>query len=445
MRMFTRPAWLVAPFATVVMSLTAACSAGGPEPDYRAGSLSNEEPQAIYSADPSDSWNRTFNTLFTRTVRFRLTEEFAAGAPLERVRINGFPDLPVTTARFERIESGDLAIEPLDPFPVHAGNNGSPQRVFTEPRFTPLKQALADALREGPSRPPLARALMQSDLWAAHDVLAASQPRDQVHRGHREELLGLLARSVKKLSLSPREVEALPDNYASAHLPFDLFAADGGWIEVEYLPDRLHDFSADYRRVARVFLKPSSTPTDRDAWLDGLRKRDVHTIEKLDAVALVVQLLLVDADGVVVPSRLTYEVQVRSFPKGGAGGLSRAKLSVAELSRKTLLLDRQAGGLRPVEERAPSYLPAAGNDYFFASSQLGRSDRNAPILAPLRKRCQACHGESLGVIMTFSVQDPQLYPHVRQLKMADNERARYVSRRKMQRADFAELKRRWEP
>jgi hypothetical protein len=186
--------------------------------------------------------------------------------------------------------------------------------VLVEPHFTRLKRALVDALIEESSRPPVARAVMQGDLWAAHDVLVAARPRDEAQSGRREELLGLLARSVRKLALSKREIAALPDNYAEARLPFDLFAADGGWIEVEYLPDRHHDSAADFRRATRVFLKPSSTPRDRDRWLDELREARGQGIEKLDAVALVVQLLLVDADGVVAPTRLTYEVQVRTFP-----------------------------------------------------------------------------------------------------------------------------------
>jgi len=158
-------------------------------------------------------------------------------------------------------------------------------------------------------------------------------------------------------------------------------------------------------------------------------------------VALVVQLLLVDAEGVVVPSRLTYEVQVRTFPEVGAERPTESKLTVAELSRKALLLDRRAGGLIPLGDRDPSYLPSAGNDYFFASPHAGMPGRDETILAPLRKRCESCHGE---VIFTFSVHDPEPPVPVRALKPADNDRAREVARRKMLRADYRELKRRWD-
>jgi hypothetical protein len=432
--------------------LTATHAARQPAPNDPTGSLPPEEVQPVYSPDPADSWNRAFHALFARTVRARLSKEFAGTAPLERVRVAGFPDLAISTSSFRRIESGDRAIEPLDPFPVHLGSRSARQRVFFEPSFTRLERALSDALQDGPRRPPLARALLQSDLWAAHDVLFATRTSDEVQRGCKEKLLDLLARSVKELALSTREIEELPENYASAHLPFDLFAEKGGWIEIEYLADRAHDRAADYRRATRVFLKPASPPEDRHQWLNSLREGgaerdgkpvagDGIRIEKLDLVALAVQLLLVDQNGVVVPTRLTYEVQVRTFLKGDSGKWSGTKLAVAELSRKALLAGH-AGGLLPIEEDAPAYLPSAGNDYFFASAQIGLPAREA-VLAPLRKRCESCHAEGVRTIFTFSVHAPARLP-IRELNSTDNEHGRFVCQRKMQRTDFKELRRRWD-
>jgi hypothetical protein len=435
-----------------LMGLSATHSAWQLQPDYRTGSLPREEVQPIYSPDLSDCWNRVFNALFSRTVRVRFSKEFAGAAPLERVEVMGFPDLPVSTSTFERFESGDRAIEPLDPFPVHAGSRSARQRVLFEPSFTGLNRALTDALRDGPRRSPLARALMQSDLWAAYDVLFATRTSDEVQRGYKEELLDLLARSVKNLALSTHEIQGLPDNYASARLPFDLFSGDGGWIEIEYFPDRAHDHAADYRRATRIFLKPAAPPANQHKWLDSLREGGADRIGKLDAVALAVQLLLVDTNGVVVPTRLTYEIQVRTFLKGDNGKWSGTKLAVAELSRKALL-EGQAGGLRPVEEHAPAYLPRAGNDYFFASAQTSLPAREA-VLAPLRKRCESCHAEGVRTIFTLSVdasalkknggKGPSLRMPVRTLNSTDNEHARSVSQRKMQRPDFKELMRRWD-
>ena len=49
--------------------------------------------------------------------------------------------------------------------------------------------------------------------------------------------------------------------------------------------DRFHDVAVQYRRAARVFLKPAFTLADRNAFLDGLRT-DSRAADKLDAVAL---------------------------------------------------------------------------------------------------------------------------------------------------------------
>ena len=47
-----------------------------------------------------------------------------------------------------------------------------------------------------------------------------------------------------------------------------------------------------------------------------------------------------------------------------------------------LVVIRYSGGLRRVDERDPSYLPSAGNDYFFASAQGTRPLRDEAILVP---------------------------------------------------------------
>jgi hypothetical protein len=158
-------------------------------------------------------------------------------------------------------------------------------------------------------------------------------------------------------------------------------------------------------------------------------------------LGMVGALLRVDQHGVVVPTRLTYEVQVRSFLKGPTGKWSGTRLAVAELSRKALL-EGQAGGLRPVEEQAPAYLPSAGNDYFFASAQDSLPAREA-VLAPLRKRCESRHDEGVRKIFTFSVRVP-VGLSARELKSTENEHALFVSLRKMQRTDFKQLRRRWD-
>jgi hypothetical protein len=323
-------------------------------PDSRSGTLTRDVPQAVYAPDAGDPWNRIFHGLFTRTVRTRLSGDFPEGGPFTPVEVMGFSDLPVSKGFVERVESGDRAIEPL--YPAFLSADG-PFQALTEPRYTRLEGALADAVRTAQQRPPLARALMQSDAWAAHDVLARGfdfeGAEGPLRRGRRDRLLSLLARFIKELALTPAEIDAFPDNYAQAAtslaLP-DLFAPGGGWLEVEWFPEREHDRAADYRRAARVFIKPASPPADPAPFLNGL-PHATDLPRKLDAVALVLQDLLINHSGKVVPSRLTYEVQVRRFVKDGEGKLVRTELSQYEISRRLLLADRGAAASLPGARR----------------------------------------------------------------------------------------------
>jgi hypothetical protein len=185
-------------FGAFLMGLAATSAAGQSVSNDRAGSLPPEEVLPVYSPDPADSWNRVFHALFARTVRVRLSKDFAGAAPLERVEVSGFPHLAVSTTTSERSESGDRAIEPLDPFLVHAGSRRAHQRVLFDPSFTQLKRSLTDALRDGPRRSPLARALLQSDLWAAHDVLFATRTSGELQGVRVSSLSGRCSRRTSR-------------------------------------------------------------------------------------------------------------------------------------------------------------------------------------------------------------------------------------------------------
>ena len=159
--------------------------------DYRAGSLAKQEAQSIYAADPHDSWNRIFYLLFTRPIKLRLTEEFGHDGPFVVVSTMGNPSLPVTSQIFERIESGDRAIDPL--YPNFLSAKGA-ESVLIDPQFSELEQALRDALAESTPRPPLDRALMQADIWAAYDILSRVRETN-IHRERAHEVMGSLQHS----------------------------------------------------------------------------------------------------------------------------------------------------------------------------------------------------------------------------------------------------------
>lgn len=401
------------------------------------------ERAAIYAHDPNDPWNRIFFCLFTRTVKTRLAAELDAGSPSTRIQYVGFPhDLAVSTRLSERVEIGDRAIEPL--YPSFITSQGVSQ-VLSEPLFSHLKQALTDALEEETPRPPLERALMQSDLWAAYDLIFQNSHftggEGQWLRERIDQLLPLLARLIKRLGLAQNEIAALPDNYAaasvSAQLP-GLFDPGSGWLEVQWRPQRTHDHSAGYRRAARVFVKPTAPPTDKPEFLNSLRNAP-GIVSKLEAVALVIQDLLIQSDGKVVPSRLTFDVQLRRFIRNERGALIGTGIGEYELSRRLLLTKPASGGLVSLDEKAPVYLPEAGNDYGFASLQRNQHEVGLPVLVMLRTRCIACHGQDIMAMFTFNTNLQPAFPPVDQLNPLAHEHALYVAQRKMESVELKAL------
>jgi hypothetical protein len=212
-------------------------------------------------------------------------------------------------------------------------------------------------------------------------------------------------------------------------------------MEIRWSPERFHEEFADYRRVARVFVKPVSPPVDGLAFLNGLRHTS-NVADKLDRVALVIQNLLLDKSGQVTATPLTYEVQVRRFVHGPDGKVLRAELNQYELSRRLLLAHPESGGLESIDPMAPIYLASGGNDLDFASDYHLVVDE--PILVRLQTRCTACHGLNTEAVFTFDIpraRPPRSAPPapVALLKAPDNEHARYVIRRKVERPDFKAL------
>jgi len=419
--------------------------------DTLRDSLPRDEPQTIYDPSPVDPWNQLFHLLFTRTIAARVPAsdavEFQAGD--DRLKLSP----RVVT----RIESGDRAIDPLYPSWLWMDSAAFDQAVtghwdiLREPRYSRLVAALSEVRLTAPRRPPVARALMQADLWAAYDMfhaLLAASARDNSaqwveRRRQCDVLLPLLAATIRDLALSRADIAQLPDTYAvgvrASGLP-DLFGAGSGWLEVRWFAERMHDRAVSYRRVARVFIKPTRPPDDTVAFLNGLRDEAAVDAAGVDAAALLIQTLLVSRDGAPVPSPLTYDVQIRTRDSGSIeGGIVQY-----ELSRRLLLSSPQMGGLSVFGHNAPAYLPVAGNDMGFASMPTGPG-RQRPVLVSLRQRCASCHFAGLGRLITFSVKrDFRTAPApVEHLTASANEHAGYVIERKLASEDFRSLLRHW--
>jgi hypothetical protein len=164
----------------------------------------------------------------------------------------------------------------------------------------------------------------------------------------------------------------------------------------------------------------------------------------LDGVALVTQMLLIDAQGTVKPTTLTTEVQVRRFQKTDAGGLKKTSIQVGEVSRKQLLREPEFGGLVEEDESVAAYL----GGYGFAEGQPDQSNvTGLPVQVKLRTRCAGCHGENLAAVLTFSIATctancPPGYriPAVRELDASGNQAAEFDITEKKKRADFEALR-----
>jgi len=421
-----------------------------PRVDLLQDSLKQIEPQPIYAADPRDAWNQVFFLLFTRAVDSRV---MAAGA---NVFAAGDERLALSTQRISRVESGDRAIDPMYPSWLWMGSRAfdfdpnSVGRVLREPRYSQLVGALEKVRHTAGTRPPLARALMQADLWSAYDMLheavrtrpGPTSPDGREREQRARDLLSPLALTMRALALSADEISRLPDTYsmsaASLGLP-DLLGRDDEWMEIRWMPHRSHDSAAGLRRAARVFVRPADPAADATALLNRLRYQQGSDLGALESVALLIQLLLVRDDGTVVPSPITYEAQFRGRAARPAG----VAIPQYDLGRRQVLASPAAGLVRFAAD-SPAYLPMAGNDFSFATPP--RLD-GAPVLAPLSARCAACHGPGLDVghLGTFSKHSAPgvSLPPVERLARQGHVHASDVAGRKMARDDFLALRQLW--
>jgi hypothetical protein len=244
-------------------------------------------------------------------------------------------------------------------------------------------------------RDPLKRAVFQNDLWAIFDWLVKTSDGDGPARMALEQRL---ARVIRRVALTRKEIEALPDTYALAvgsralvtpadpsqqrpSFPHDLFNASGPWVTVGSSVPMVPQHAAELAGSAFIVLW--NVPGGSSATLAYLRKlwdfpepyvsdemfqwsRDgelrVKPNPALPAVpdgtriALVRKMLLIDDTGAIAPSNVVQSIQVRAFP--GRQAFSEFRMSRADLFNGT------SGGLRSVgvDERDFITFSAQGTD-----------------------------------------------------------------------------------
>jgi hypothetical protein len=293
---------------------------------------------------------------------------------------------------------------------------------------------------------PLRRALLYRDLWYVFDKVAERPYYTAVIEAddrlpQRRALEKRLAQVMRRLELSPKDIDALPDNYAAAvrsgafprafdpdhpdraFLPPDLLGADSPWVPVihwrrhpSYLAAPQHTDFVGGRSVWVVLL-----------WLPGGRQATERFVARLrpnegaprfpagTQVALLRRMMLVNDGGALQVTPLVEELQLRAFTP------NEQHVYEFTLARDRLLAG-QAGGLRALG-------PDEGDLFAFQATHAGQVDpftRGDRPPEPPRALsfCAACHkydaaSGGMGTMLTFGLGTTEGYGGGEQTTFAD--------------------------
>jgi hypothetical protein len=287
----------------------------------------------------------------------------------------------------------------------------------------------------------LKRAMLQRDLWAIFDWLAAGPQSTDL----RLELQPRLALAIRRLALSREQIAALPDNYAravatrafspeynanrreTAFLPPDLFEPKGTWVclgnDKGTSVASMHTQFFGGRSTFLVMLRLPGGRAATLAYLKTLREfpqpwltedGDVMANPNLPQfppgtqLALVRRLMLVDEGGELTPSPLTESVQLRVYrtASGGAEASTRRWREAQDVYkfalRREKLFAGEAGGLAPLAPDLKEFalFLSQGVDWFEAGGDAAPESFQEVTL----ESCATCHAAA-GVhsMMSFSL------------------------------------------
>jgi hypothetical protein len=314
----------------------------------------SQEP--LFHPNPDHIWNRLHRHVYLRDDKTNTVDG--------RERLSPLPFAPVSTF-LTKGQSHRDAIALLDEF---------------------LKAAPERRIRE-----PLKRAVLQHDLWEAFTsttegareyvfadstgrVLKAQQFVDPGDAGlddrqPRREVQKRLVQAIRAVALTPREIEALPDNLAVAvkagafpkqfdpehpdrlFLPPDLLAKDGPWVAVasatrsDELAAPAHMADAKGRAVFTVFLRLPEGRKATEAYVKRMTDGALPELPEGAQTALLRRWLLIDDQGRPRESPLTESLQLRVYWKDELGRPFALRL------RRGELFAGRDGGVKPLQLR----------------------------------------------------------------------------------------------
>jgi hypothetical protein len=363
-------------------SLAALCTITGAASSPQSPSRQSPRP-GLYDANPNHLWNRIHGHFHVRVAESGGEHGFDTVDPLlwreTRYLLSG--------------PSHVRAVSLLDEFLASAG-----ERLVSDP---------------------LKRAVFQHDLWAIFDWLASVSEGEPKGR---QALMSRVARVMRRVALTRKQIEALPDTYAAAvasgafadrpdpaqppaFLPRDLFDPKGRWIGIGGIRTVVPQHATELGRSAFIvlwslpggsvetaaylkklwdfpqpFVSDDAFQFARDGEVRGRLNRALPPVPDGTRIALVRKMMLIDDSGVIVPSNVVQTVQLRVFP--GRQGFFELKMTRADL------LAARAGGLRAVRNDEQDFVTfsAKGMDIFERPGQPGLS-RLPTVLAG----CLNCH------------------------------------------------------
>jgi len=299
----------------------------------------------------------------------------------------------------------------------------STRHLLTEPSHTNAIRALDEFIAnhgEQNVREPLRRALLQRDLWQLYEwtfeTLAAV---DNDFKRERAELRSRLATAIKRMAQTPTEIAQLPGNLetisATAGIPdFPRGLPDGtgDWVMVGTLGDEAaapeHALSFDGHSLFIVLVRLPGGRTETLAYLKKMReiapRGDASTLQNLPAAqfpagtlwSLMRIMMVIDADGIIVPTHLVETIQIRRYLKVPAPDAPPLTLAGTQQFFEINLDREQPPTLRVIDadERrflSPQFRSMGIDDFEFTPNPpqpYHPSDSQPATL----KTCGQCHG-----------------------------------------------------